>query len=206
MDTLHETSLAECWAFSLDPSDLGFAGHWAAGPLAGGTITIPGILQAQGYGDAVTRDTPSQEIMEVLPALGIRYARTVGSTDNYDLPRDFMAWTATCHHTHNLLAHGREFVELHKTQYLKLLYVWGHSFEFTDEKSWQLMEDFCAMVGGQADIWYATNIEIVDYMEAAKRLRFTAAADQVYNPNFQSVWLEVDGQQLEIPGGQLISL
>ena len=67
------------------------------------------------------------------------------------------------------------------------------------------MEGFCAMMEGKDDIWYATNIEIVDYLEDAKRLRFTAAGDKVYNPNAQSVWLEVDGVKTEIPGGQLVS-
>ncbi len=43
----------------------------------------------------------SQEIIDVLPALGIRYARTVGSTDNFNMPENFLRWTATCHHNHN---------------------------------------------------------------------------------------------------------
>ena len=28
------------------------------------------------------------------------------------------------------------------------------------------MEEFCSYMGGRKDIWYATNIEIIDYMEA----------------------------------------
>ena len=92
-------------------------------------------------------------------------------------------------------------MELHKTQYLYLMYVWGHSYEFADKDNWQVMEDFCAMMGGQDDIWYATNIEIVDYMEAAGRLQFTAAGDRVYNPSACSIWVEVDHRKVEVPGG-----
>ena len=87
-----------------------------------------------------------------------------------------------------------------------MMYVWGHSYEFTTYDNWQVMEDFCAMMGGQEDIWYATNIEIVDYMDAAERLQFTVAGDKVYNPSAQSIWIEVDKQKLEIPGGTLVSL
>ena len=86
------------------------------------------------------------------------------------------------------------------------MYVWGHSFEFTSPHEWQIMEDFCSMMGGHDNIWYATNIEIVDYMEAADRLQFTASGDKVCNPSACAVWVEVDGQSIEIPGGKLIEL
>ena len=65
----------------------------------------------------------SQEIIDVLPALGIRYARTVGSTDSFAMPENFLRWTATCHHNHNLQKLGEEFVGLFKKQYLYMMYV-----------------------------------------------------------------------------------
>ena len=37
------------------------------------------------------------------------------------------------------------------------------------------MEQFCQLAGGREDTWYATNIEIVDYMADAARLQYTAA-------------------------------
>ncbi|MEJ0000406.1 MAG: hypothetical protein WDO13_15365 [Verrucomicrobiota bacterium] len=57
---------------------------------------------------------------------------------------------------------------------LRLLYVWGHSYEFDRDKNWELIEQFGAKVGGRDDIWYATNIEIVDYCEALRRVEFSA--------------------------------
>ena len=47
-------------------------------------------------------------------------------------------------------------------------------------------------MGGREDIWYASNIEIVDYMEATGRLQFGAGGDMVYNPSAASLWIEVD--------------
>lgn len=148
----------------------------------------------------------NKQIIELLPMLGIRYARVVPTTGEFGMPENFYAWAGTCHHNQNLLEHGKTFLELHKTQYLYLMYVWGHSYEFTNNDNWQVMEDFCALMGGQEDIWYATNIEIVDYMEAAGRLQFTAAGGKVYNPSACPVWVEVDKQKVEVPGGTLVNL
>ena len=64
------------------------------------------------------------------------------------------------------------------------------------------MEQFCQLAGGREDTWYATNIEIVDYMADAARLQYTAAGDKVCNPNAQSIWVEVDGRHYEIPAGK----
>ena len=62
------------------------------------------------------------------------------------------------------------------------------------------------MMEGHEDIWYATNIEIVDYMDAAARLQFTAAGDKVFNPSACNLWIEADRQKVEIPGGALVTL
>ena len=167
------------------------------------------LEEAVGYpvrGLSYPNGSLSDEIIQLLPSLGIEYARTVGSTDDYGMPEHYLKWTATCHHTHNLLAHGKEFLGMHKTQYLYMLYVWGHSYEFTRDNNWNLMEDFCNMMSCQDDIWYATNIQIVDYMKAAKNLKFGVNADMVYNPSYQSVWLEVDGRHVEVKGGSLIQI
>ena len=56
----------------------------------------------------------------------------------FEIPSDFTRWTATCHHNHRLLELGEEFAALYKRQYLYLMYVWGHSYEFTDRNNWEL--------------------------------------------------------------------
>ncbi len=147
-----------------------------------------------------------QKLRELLPLLGIRYARVVDTNGKFEIPEDFFAWSGTCRHTENLVEKGKEFVSLFKTQYLYLMYVWGHSYEFTNDDNWSVIEEFCEIVGGQDNIWYATNIEIVDYLDAASRLQFTAALDKVYNPSACSIWLEVNGEHKEILGGQLVCL
>lgn len=58
------------------------------------------------------------------------------------------------------------------------MYVWGHSYEFDNHDNWNVIEDFCAYMGGRNDIWYATNIEIIDYMDAARRLISQQTAEE----------------------------
>ena len=167
------------------------------------------LERAVGYpvrGMSYPTGSCTDEIVGLLPGLGIEYCRTVGSTDSFGMPENYLKWTATCHHNHNLLENGQKFVELFKAQYLYMMYVWGHSFEFTRDNNWELIEEFCQLVGNREDIWYATNIEIVDYMKAAKNLKFTIDADKVYNPGFDSVWINVDGMIVEVPGGKTVNI
>ncbi len=167
-------------------------------------MILEDVMGAPVRGLAYPNGSYSEPIMRMLPLLGIRYARVVPTTGAFDMPDNWFAWAGTCHHNGDLVRRGEDFLSRHKTQYLNLMYVWGHSYEFTMRDNWQVMEDFCKMMAGHDEIWCATNIEIVDYMEAAGRLQVTAAGDRAYNPSAQSVWLEVDGRKIEVPGGKLV--
>lgn len=68
------------------------------------------------------------------------------------------------------------------------------------------MEAFCRRVGGREDVWYATNIEIVDYTRAVASLRFTLSGEAVHNPSAAAVWISVDGKALQIGAGQRVRL
>ena len=148
----------------------------------------------------------NEEIVKLLPGLGIEYSRIVGDTDDFAMPENFLTWKAPCHHNHRLMENGERFCALNKTQYLYLMYVWGHSYEFTQDGNWELMENFCRMAGGREDIWYATNIEIADYMKTAKNLKFTVDGNLVYNPGAQSIWICADGDFYEVPGGKTVEI
>ena len=147
------------------------------------------------------------DICDMLRHTGIRYARVVGSSEDFAMPEDFMRWKATCHHAHRLLELGEEFLALNKPQYLFLMYVWGHSYEFDRDDNWALIEAFCERLGGREDIWYATNIEIVDYVDVFSRLQFAADNSFVFNPSAASAWIRVNnGEPIEIPGGTQVAL
>lgn len=57
MEKRQTCDLAGIWRFEIDKEDRGFAEHWEKRRLTE-TITLPGCLQAQGYGDAISEDTP----------------------------------------------------------------------------------------------------------------------------------------------------
>ena len=132
----------------------------------------------------------------------------VETVPDFALPKDPLEWHATCHHDDpKLMEYAEFFADFKKSQYLKLMYVWGHSYEFDNNDNWDVIENFCKYMGGRDDIWYATNIEIIDYMDAAKRLRFSADYEKVYNPNACSVWLQLNSDKcVEIEGGTLVDL
>lgn len=159
-------------------------------------------------GHAYPNGSYSEEIKQLFRQLGIAYARVVECVADYALPKDPMEWHATCHHNDpELMKKAEYFANFQKKQYLKLMYVWGHSYEFDDRDNWEVIEQFCEYMGGREDIWYATNIEIIDYMEAAKNLKFSANNEAVYNPGANSVWLQLNSNKcVEIKGGQYVDL
>lgn len=165
------------------------------------------LLGVPVQGLAYPNGSYSKDIINILPSLGIKHARIVGNSDNFAIPENFLEWKSTCHHNHNLMELGKEFAALNKKQYLYMMYVWGHSYEFTNNDNWDLIEDFCEMMGNRDDIWYATNLEIVNYLERWDRLVFSADRSFVYNPSIDSCWLSINnGKIVEIPGGETVYL
>lgn len=148
----------------------------------------------------------NEKIVETLEAIGIEYSRTVNSHHDFRIPDNFLTWPATCHHGDNLIETGKRFLDYKYNGKLKLMYVWGHSFEFDRADNWDLIENFCSLMSGRDDVWYATNIDIVRYIKALRALEFSANRDIVYNPTAISVWINVDGRAVEVKSGEIVCL
>lgn len=136
----------------------------------------------------------TQEIKNLLPSLAIEYARVVGDSHHFKLPTDWYEWKATCHHSQQLMKHAKDFVELDKPQYLYLMYVWGHSYEFDRDDNWELMESFSQFIGNRQDIWYCTNIEFKRYIADSQRIVFSVEGDYALNPSSQTIWYKIGNQ------------
>lgn len=151
----------------------------------------------------------NEEVTKLLPALGIEYSRTVHSTGSFAMPQQPLEWNPTCHHNAMLKA-GEQLIALTGDmpwkRKLSLLYVWGHSYEFENHGNWHEIESFCRMMSAQKDIWFATNMEIIDYQNALGRLQFSADRTLVHNPSAISVWITVDQSPVEIKPGELKKL
>lgn len=148
----------------------------------------------------------SDEVIRIMRGAGMEYARTTAATGGFGFPADFMAWHPTCHHNGGISEKFGAFIEPHRYGHPMLFYIWGHSYEFADNGSWSLIEDFCAKAGGRDDIWYATNIEIVDYMNAVRALRFSADSSMVLNPSAADVWVTAENKPVMVPAGKTVSL
>lgn len=138
----------------------------------------------------------------LVKSLGMDYARTVRPTGRFIAPDDFCLWDPTCHHRDNLLETGRKFLEFNRKGFLSVMYVWGHSYEFDMNGNWSLMEDFCREMSGADNIWYATNIEIVDYVRAVRALKFTVEGNIVYNPSAVPVWITAGDEPVAVMPGE----
>lgn len=149
------------------------------------------------------------DTLDVLKAIGIVYSRTTESTGNFSLPKDWLLWHPTAHHSHRIAELADRFLNLNAD--LATLYVWGHSFEFDlhpddPQNNWTMMETFCEKMSGHSDVWYATNIEIYSYVTALRSLYFTLDLSMVSNPSAADVWLKVKDQIIKIPGGTTVIL
>ncbi len=146
-----------------------------------------------------------QEMIDVAEAVGLEYSRTVEDSMNFNLPTDFMLWNPTCHHN-KALSLLDDFINPPGWRNLSLFYIWGHSYEFEREKTWDMIEELCKRISSCEDIWFATNIEIKDYLCAARNLVSSVDEDILFNPSAQNVSLEYKGKILEIGAGNVLKL
>lgn len=145
-------------------------------------------------------------VIASLKAMGIVYSRTTKNTSNFKLPEDFMQWHPTCHYK-SCMEFGQKFLDSMNGYfgYPKVLYVWGHGHELERNGHWEMMEDFCRLMSGNEKIWYATNIEIYNYINAQKQLVISADESMVYNPTAEKIWFVKDGTVYSISPGEQIN-
>ena len=177
------------------------------------------IIRGMAYPDTgityFENGTDFSMVKQYLTELDIAYARTLGGdNDKFQLPADWHAWMPTAHHQNPNL---REYVEkflsadrsptvYHARRGPMLFYLWGHSYEFDNNNNWDWAEELCAMLGGHEEIWYATNIEIYDYVTAYRSLQYSADGSIVYNPTLHKIWFDIDGTGYEIAPGETLHI
>lgn len=150
----------------------------------------------------------NDEIVNMLKSLGVAYARTTDSTHSFKIPTDWLRLNPTCHHGDKQLGElADKFLKSSPEDDFKhrepwLFFIWGHSYEFDDNKNWNVIEDLAKKVSGRKDIWFATNGEIYEYAKAYESLIFSIDGERVYNPSATPVWLEIRGKVYKIEGGK----
>ncbi|MBQ9115764.1 MAG: polysaccharide deacetylase family protein [Clostridia bacterium] len=146
-----------------------------------------------------------KDAIAAMRACGIVYSRTTIPNKNFAIPEDFMEWHATCHHRDALPLCEKFMADIDSQWTRPMFYIWGHAHELVTEENWEYMEKIVSSLAGSEKIWYATNIEIYNYMEAQSRLRISADETIFYNPTDITVWVERDKKDIiEIPAGATV--
>ncbi|MBQ4638899.1 MAG: polysaccharide deacetylase family protein [Clostridia bacterium] len=154
-------------------------------------------------GFAYPYGTVNNQVANLLRDMGVAYARTVHSTHDFHLPSDWLQLPATCHHNDKkLMELAHRFVENAPYGRPWMFYLWGHSYEFEGDNNWHVIEEFAEYMGGRDDIWYATNIEIRDYVEAFKKLILSADGRRIFNPTSTTLYLCHWGREYTLLPGQ----
>ena len=78
--------------------------------------------------------------------------------------------------------------------------------EFRTEEDWAYIARVVKMLAGNDKIWYATNIEIYDYVNAQKQIRRSADGKIFYNPTDLDVWVAKDAEPICIPAGKSVTI
>ena len=162
------------------------------------------IVRGMAYPNSgITHFSPGvsyEQVKRYLTELDIAYARTLaGDNDGFFLPNDWHAWMPSAHHDNPaMFGYIDRFLALTPDKRTgdggmpRLFYIWGHSFEFANKGNWDRMEAICEALSGNGDIWYATNMEICEYVEAYLSLIRSADGTIIRNPTLTDVYMTVD--------------
>ena len=179
--------------------------------------TFGRIIRGMAYPDSgITKmhnGNDYEKIRTYLEGMGIVYSRTLsGDNDSFLLPTDWYAWMPTAKHTNPKLKewcdrfNAIEDKGYAANRYPRLFYLWGHTYEFPRDNNWDVIEDFCERIGGREDTWYATNIEIYEYVEAYLSLVRSADNTRIYNPTLKTVWFWAESEIYSVAPGETVVL
>lgn len=150
----------------------------------------------------------------LLKKYGICYERftcTEPTKTPFALPHDFLWWQPNNHFSYYATENGKRLIDdFFKTEEeMPCLYIWGHSYElepfdFRGKERWEGINDRYAYVDSlfsslskKENVWYATNIEIYDYVTNLRRAHF----DDTYidNPTDEALYFEINGKVIAAP-------
>ena len=161
------------------------------------------------------------KVVEAITGLGIEYARTVGDSYNFSIPKDFLRWNPSIHQfgkayfkpndsendKKELTIFYNLIGDFMKSDTLSLLDVWGHSWENDGEGNrWVEMENFFKIVSKQNTIHYTTQIDLVDYMNAYNNLKFSIEKNIISNLSSIDLYIKLDNKTYKIPAGSQITI
>ncbi|GEM56294.1 polysaccharide deacetylase [Flavobacterium branchiophilum NBRC 15030 = ATCC 35035] len=155
-------------------------------------------------------------VIDAINGLGIEYARTVGDTYNFEIPKVFLRWHPTIHQfakaywepnqpekdKTEMALFYKIIDDFLKTNQLAVLDIWGHSWEMGDDKKkWEETETFFRLLAHNPTIYYTKQIDLVDYIKAFRNLKFGVNKNVVYNSSSTNVTCKINNRIYTIPAG-----
>lgn len=158
--------------------------------------------------------TYGPSVLRIIKDCGIKYSRGVGAHRKFKITEShkWLEMDTTCHQAdEKIFDLAKEFLDYDPQKGWMsiegpLFYIWGHSYEYRTEEDWKRMESLCQMLASKENVWYATNIEIYDYVEAYRGLEYSANGKMVFNPSYVDVWMSRYGEAIKIPAGKTVML
>lgn len=183
------------------------------------------IIRGMAYPDSgityFDNGSSYETIKNYLKDLDVVYARSIlGDNTDFFLPQDWYNWIPSVHNSNpEIMNIIDKFLSVDMSPEVcqqrrinrsrrgaKLFYMWGHSYEFERTLGWELLEDICRKLAGKDDIWYATNMEIYEYVNAYNSLVFSADSTIVHNPTTKDIWFDVDGVLYKISSEETLTI
>ena len=177
--------------------------------------TLEKMFRRPVTGYAYPQGAYTPEVMKALESLGFEYARAVGMTNGFRLPKNFFEITATCH----LLGDScpdciERFLAFRCSEDLwwdsadgQFFNIFLHSYELRgNEALWQTAFSRMETLSGRDDVWYASNVEVVRYIKAYRSLVFSLERGSVYNPSCTAVWFRCKEGVCRVGPGETVLL
>lgn len=160
----------------------------------------------------------NESVIDAIKGLGIEYARTVDDTYNFKIPENFLKWHPTVHQfakafwkVNDVENDKKELAQFYKlindfisTKELAVFDIWGHSWELGNK--WDETEKCFKLLANNPDIHYSTQIDLVDYINAFRNLKFSVEKNMVYNPSSLSIFFKKNGKSYSVLAGKTLVL
>ena len=160
-------------------------------------------------------------VIEAIKGIGIEYARTVGDSYNFEIPKEFLRWHPTIHQfgkayweTNQPEKDKKELESFYKvindflqTKDLAVLDIWGHSWEMgTDQNKWDEAEKFFKLLANNQTIYYTKQIDLVDYINAFRNLKFSVNKSMVTNTSALNIYIKINNKVINVMAGTSMNL
>jgi hypothetical protein len=76
----------------------------------------------------------------------------------------------------------------------------------TDQNKWNETEKFFKLLANNSAVYYTKQIDLVDYINAYRNLKFSVNKDCVTNPSAMTVYFKINDKTFSIPSGKTIDL